>query len=585
MTKQKQKLKQRILVADKIHQAGIDKLKGYFEVDVKTGLTEDDLRQVIGNYHAIIVRSATKITAKVIEDAYNLRVIARAGAGLDNVDVTAARAQGIEVVNAPNANTQAVAEHTMGLILALARRLPEADSSLKKGQWKKASLMGTGLYGRNLGIVGFGKIGRQVAHRALAFGMNVIVNQRRLTPELALEEGVKAVDLIDLLTLSDFVTLHLPLKPETRGLMGREQLALMKPEAYLINTARGAIIDESALLEALDEKRLAGAALDVFAREPAIDSRLAQHPRVIATPHIAASTGDAQRAAAVTVAEKILDIISVSVEDNPLSLQVMALDKVQPHEEIDPKRVQRLIARLEQEKILKNPPVVTKWGGHYVVLDGATRVTALKEMGFKYIVAQTVSHDDQNLSLQGWNYAIQGLSLDALLELIEELPDVQAVTVNTAYLQDKMIELGGLGHLILPDQRVFIIQPAPASNRLDALNTLARALSNVGQITRTLCTEFETARAESPDIIGLFVFPAFTVTQVLQISSAGKVVPAGITRFIIPGRVLRLNLDLIRLEQDEPLLLKSAWLNQIVRGLIINHKVRYYEEPLYLLDE
>ncbi len=585
MTEQKQKLKQRILVADKIHQAGVDKLKGYFEVDVKTGLTEDDLCRIIGNYHAIIVRSATKITAKVIEKAYNLRVIARAGAGLDNVDVTAARAQGIEVVNAPNANTQAVAEHTMGLILALARRLPEADSSLKKGQWKKASLMGTGLYGRTLGIVGFGKIGRQVARRALAFGMNVIVNQRRLTPELALEEGVKAVDLIDLLALSDFVTLHLPLKPETRGLMGQEQLALMKSEAYLINTARGAIIDEAALLEALDEGRLAGAALDVFAQEPAIDNRLAQHPRVIATPHIAASTGDAQRAAAVTVAEKILDIISVSVEDNPLSLQVLALDKVQPHEEIDPKRVQRLIVRLEQEKILKNPPIVTEWGGHYVVLDGATRVTALKEMGFKYIVAQTVPHDDQNLSLQGWNYAIQGLGVDALLDLIEELPDVQAVTVNTAYLQDKMIELGGLGHLILPDQRVFIIQPAPASNRLDALNTLARALIGAGQITRTLCTEFDAARAESPEIFGLFVFPAFTVTQVLQISSAGKVVPAGITRFIIPGRVLRLNLDLIRLGQDEPLLLKSAWLNQIVRGLIINHKVRYYAEPLYLLDE
>lgn len=585
MTEQKQNLKQRVLVADKIHQAGVDKLQRYFEVDVKTGLAEDDLCQIIGNYHAIIVRSATKITAKVIEKAYNLRVIARAGAGLDNVNVTAARAQGIEVVNAPNANTQAVAEHTMGLILALARRLPEADSSLKKGQWKKASLMGTGLYGRTLGIVGFGKIGRQVARRALAFGMNVIVNQRRLTPELALEEGVKAVDLIDLLTLSDFVTLHLPLKSETKGLMGPAQLALMKPEAYLINTARGAIVNEAALLEALDKGNLAGAALDVFAQEPAIDSRLAQHPRVIATPHIAASTADAQRAAAETVAEKILDIISVSVEGNPLSLQVLALDKVQPHEEIDPKRVQRLIMRLEQEKILKNPPVVTKWGDHYVVLDGATRVTALKEMGFKYIVAQIVSHDDKNLSLQGWNYAIQGLGVDALLDLIEKLPDVRAVTANADYLQDKMIELGGLGYLILPDKRICIIQPAPASNRLDALNTLARTLTGVGQITRTLRAEFDDARAESPEMVGLFVFPAFTVTQVLQISSAGKVVPAGITRFIIPGRVLRLNLDLIRLEQDESLLAKTAWLNQVVHELIIKHKVRYYEEPLYLLDE
>jgi len=578
-------LKQRVLVADKVHQAGIDMLQERFEVDVKTGLAEDELIQIIGGYHALIVRSATKVTARVIEKAYNLKVIARAGAGLDNIDIAAARAQGIEVVNSPNANTQAVAEHTMGLILALARRLPEADSSLKKGQWNKAALMGTGLHGKTLGIVGFGRIGREVAHRALAFGMNIVVNQRRLTPELTLEEGVEAVDLFDLLKVSDFVTLHVPLKPETEGLIRKGQLALMKAEAYLINTARGGIVDETALLEALNEGRLAGAALDVFTQEPAIDSELVQHPRVIATPHIAASTGDAQRAAAATVAQKILETVSASVEDNPLSLRVLPIEKVLPHEEIDPNRVQHLAARFKVEKVLKNPPVVTAWEDHYVVLDGATRVTALREMGYRHIVAQVVPHTDKDLTLQGWNYAVQGLRVENLLDLIESLPDVQCVAADTDYLQDKMLELGGLGYLILPDQRLFILQPVPGSNRLDALNKLARTLIESSQVARTLVSDFDAARLEFPHIMGLFVFPSFTVTQILQISSAGKFVPAGITRFIIPGRVLRLNLDLIRLEQDESLAAKSTWLNQVVQELIVNHKVRYYEEPIYLLDE
>ena len=242
----------RVLICDRIADAGIDLLREHADVDVKIGLTPDELLKIIGSYEAVVVRSATKIRANAIERAYSLKVIGRAGAGLDNIDVDAAQKRGIKVVNCPDANTRAVAEHTMAMMLALARHLPEADTSLKEGRWEKNKLMGTGLFGKTLGIVGFGRIGREVAIRAQAFGMKVLVNQRRPTPELNLEAKVQAVDLNDLLQQSDFVTLHVPAKPETEHLIGAEQLALMQPTAYLINTARGTVVNEAALLDALN---------------------------------------------------------------------------------------------------------------------------------------------------------------------------------------------------------------------------------------------------------------------------------------------------------------------------------------------
>ena len=299
----------RVLICDPIAEQGVALLREHFTVDIRTSLSATDLLDVIGDYDAVIVRSATQINSAVIAQGQNLKVIARAGSGLDNVDTAVAATKGIAVVNSPDANTLAVAEHTLALMLALARRLPRADWGLKAGKWEKKQFMGTGLAGKTLGLIGFGRIGRQVAVRARAFDMKILVNQRRLTPELGLAEGVTAVDLLDLLPTADFVSLHLPLTPDTAGMIGAAQLTLMQPTAYLINTARGGLIDEDALLAALQDGRIAGAALDVFVSEPAIDSKLAQHERVIATPHIAASTIDAQVAAAITIAEKIIEIL------------------------------------------------------------------------------------------------------------------------------------------------------------------------------------------------------------------------------------------------------------------------------------
>ncbi len=583
MSKRKQP---KVLIADKIAEAGIELLQTHAQVEIKTGQSQAELLEIIDNYEAVVVRSATKIDAEVIARADRLKVIGRAGAGLDTIDVVAAQKRGIKVVNCPDANTRAVAEHTLALILGLARRLPTADMTMKEGRWEKSHLMGTGLAGKTLGIIGFGRIGREVAIRARAFGMRVLVNQRRSTPELNLAAKVEAVDLDDLLKESDFITLHVPARPDTELLIGIQQLALMKPTSYLINTARGTVVDETDLLEALDKNLIAGAALDVFAKEPALDSTLAQHKRVVATPHIAASTEDAQYLAATTVAEKILDIIQEVEEDIeiPLSLRVVPMNKVLPHELTDPRRVSRLASRLKADKTLQNPPIVVEADDHYVVLDGATRTTALKELDYPHTVVQVVSPDD-GLNLHTWYHAIRQLDLDMLMDLINGLPEISIKETDTQHIFNEILEHGGLCYLHTIEDKVWLVQPAPGVNHLKALNKLTQTYINASLVTRTLSSNVKSLYSEFPDLAALVVFPEYTVEQVLQIAKADRILPAGITRFIIPGRVLRINADLDVLKSNKSLAEKSQWLRELVINKLNKSEVRYYEEPVYLLDE
>ncbi len=271
--------------------------------------------------------------------------------------------------------------------------------------------------------------------------------------------------------------------------------------------------------------------------------------------------------------------------DNPFSLHVLPLKQVVPHEQVDPERIARLIRRLKADMKLKNPPIVTQWRGHYVVLDGATRVAALKEMGFQYVVAQVTSHRDGTITLQAWNHIKQGLEVESLLRLVEALPEVKLTPVDLGAVQGVMAERVGLCYLVIPNKKAFIIEASPGYDQMDALNKLVDIYMEGGNIARTTKRNFDIVKQEFPEMSGLFVFPLLTIDQVLQISKTGKVFPAGITRFIIPGRVLRMNIDLQRLQQDEPIALKSLWLNEVLNGLVADHRVRYYQEPVYLLDE
>jgi D-3-phosphoglycerate dehydrogenase len=298
-----------ILISDGLDGRGRLVLGSAGRVEYRDSTPADELLQVIAEYDALIVRSQTKVTSAVMDAAPRLKVVGRAGVGVDNIDLEAAKKHNITVVNAPASTTVAVAELTMGLILALARDLLHADATMKEGQWLKKQFEGVELNGKTLGIVGFGRIGMEVARRANAFGVNVIIYDPNAS-EHELEHGnAEPVSLQDLFAWSDFISLHLPLNVQTRDLIGPMAFSQMKDGVRIVSTARGGIIDESALLEALKRGKVAGAALDVFEKEPPGLTDLISHPRVIATPHIGAQTAEAQSRAAEDIASEVLSAL------------------------------------------------------------------------------------------------------------------------------------------------------------------------------------------------------------------------------------------------------------------------------------
>ena len=300
----------RVLVCDSIDQAGVDSLKrAGLVVDYKPEIKASELVATVKDYDVIIVRSRTKVTKEII-DASNAKIIARVGVGLDNVDVKAAEAKNVRVINAPEAASIAVAELAIGLMIALARSIPRADSENKKGNWIKKDLMGTQLSGKYLGIVGVGNIGRNIGRMAKALRMNLIgYDPYPINREFIAETGMVVTDLNTLVESSDFITCHVPSTPETKHMFNADRFAKMKPGAYLVNTSRGEIIDENALYEALKESRLAGAALDVFEVEPPTNKLLVGLPNVICTPHIGAQTREAQELASIVIAEKVIQML------------------------------------------------------------------------------------------------------------------------------------------------------------------------------------------------------------------------------------------------------------------------------------
>jgi D-3-phosphoglycerate dehydrogenase / 2-oxoglutarate reductase len=300
-----------ILICDSINQTGIDILKkAGMKVDYKPNILTDELLSIVKDYQVILVRSRTKITREVIHEASNAKIIARAGVGLDNIEVTAAEEKGIRVVNAPEAAINAVSELTVGNMISLARSIPLADSEMKRGKWIKKNLMGTELSGKYLGIVGVGNIGRNVGRIAKALRMNLIgYDPYPIDRDYIKEVGLIVTDLNTLVQSADFITCHVPLLEETKHLFNAELISNMKSTAYIINASRGGVIDETALYNALCDGSIAGAALDVFETEPPLNNPLIGLSNVICTPHIGAQTKEAQELTSIVIAEKIIQII------------------------------------------------------------------------------------------------------------------------------------------------------------------------------------------------------------------------------------------------------------------------------------
>jgi D-3-phosphoglycerate dehydrogenase len=320
----------KIFVADDVSESGLEPLRAAgFVVEKRTGLKGAELSEAVAGADGLVVRSETKVTAGLLESAGHLRVIGRAGVGVDNIDVAAATSRGVIVMNAPDGNTMTTAEHTLALLLALARRVPQGQASLKGGRWERKKFVGVELRGKTLGIVGLGRIGRVVASRAVGFEMKVLAFDPFVAPEQVREQGIELATLEEVCERADFITVHSPLTPETRGLIGAREFARMKQGVRVINCARGGLVDERALYEAIKEGRVAGAALDVFEEEPPpTDHPLLGLEEVVATPHLGASTREAQEGVAVIVAEQMRDFFLTGAVRGAVNLPALGAQEL-----------------------------------------------------------------------------------------------------------------------------------------------------------------------------------------------------------------------------------------------------------------
>lgn len=350
----------KVLVSDPLSKEGLKELKKEKKlvVEVKCDLSPQELKKVIKDYDGIIIRSGTNLTRDIINNAKKLKVIGRAGVGLDNIDVEAATQRGIIVMSAPGANTISTAEHTMSLILSLSRNIPRANESLRQSKWDRKKFMGVELHEKTLGIIGLGRIGQEVAKRALSFGMKVIANDPFLSLEVAKRLEVRLVGLKELLKRSDYVSLHFPLTDETHHLIGEKEFRLMKKGARIINCARGGIIDEDALYRAIKKGKIAGAALDVFEKEPPTDNPLLLLDSVVVTPHLGASTEQAQVKVAIDIARQMADALLDRGVRNAVNMPSMAPEvckEIQPYiilaEKLGSLETQLIEGRLKRVKI------------------------------------------------------------------------------------------------------------------------------------------------------------------------------------------------------------------------------------------
>lgn len=565
----------RVLVCDPVDPAGLEILRPIADLDMRPGISKEALLTSIGDYHALFVDRNRRINGQMLEYAFNLRAVACASSHLDHIDVSTARDLGIAVFNAPGGNAVAIAEHTMAHLLMLASRF--ADGRIA---------------GKTVGLVGFGSVGQQVARRAQPFDVHLMANQPRLTPELAMSAGVEAADLHDLLRQADFVSLHVPFKKETKTLIGAAELALMRPTACIIHTGHTGLVDDAALLDALENGRLAGAVLPAL--PPGIDetevspetARLRRHPRVIVSPHVTTILHHRQRDAAVHVAQKLADLLQTKQTNESLSLELVPIEQVIPHEQIDEKRVARLIGRLEEDGRLVNPPVTILWQGRYIVLDGATRSTAFLRLGYPHLIVQVVHPEQQNFELHTWYHAISSPQpFAALAETLAQVEDLSLTRLPTASIQTAFQQPNALCYFLARDGSATLAQAKAGADRLAVMNALVAAYTAWGDVERTLLTDLSRLLAQFPQMTAVAVFPQFKPADVFNTASEGNLLPAGLTRFVIPGRILRLNADLERLRQAEPLAAKRVWFNKFLAEKLARSRLRYYQEPVILLDE
>jgi D-3-phosphoglycerate dehydrogenase len=482
-------VKHKVVLADRIDPAGVQLLQEEPEIEVVEAFRDKrDLPAALRDAHALVVRSETKVTRELLEAAPELKVVARAGIGVDNIDVEAATWRGIAVLNAPSANTVSAAEHAMGLLLALVRRIPWADRSMRYGEWDRQRFLGIELRGKTLGIVGLGRIGAHVAILARGFGMRLLAHDPHITEARARELGAELVSLEELLARADVVTLHLPLTSETRNLLDAKRLALMKPTAVLINAARGGLVDERALLEALETGKLAGAGLDVFETEPLpADSPLRRAERVILTPHLAGSTVEAQERVGIEICRAVKDALlhgDLSSAVNVPGISGVVLARLAPLLELS-RRMGRLAAALAPGRVAA---IEVSYGGaddsapRAVMLAALEGVLRAMGVGPVTLVNAAVLAEGRGIAVSRRVGAPEpGFETTVSVSLSTDQGRSTVVTGALAGERGRVIRINGFAVDILPEGYVIVLRNRDVPGVIGRVGTvLGEASINIG---------------------------------------------------------------------------------------------------------
>jgi L-serine kinase (ATP) / ParB family transcriptional regulator, heme-responsive regulator len=559
----------RVLITVPFHKAGLQLLASQAAIDYRPKMPTSDVQEIICNYQAWIAAGESHGVANIIAGVNQLKVVGISGRIPHNIDVDEARKRGIEIVRVFDRFTLAGAEQAMRLILTLAH-----DDG------------GDGLAGKGLGIISIGNVWTEVARRAWAFSMNVFVHKPDLKmANLRLGYGTRSSTLERMFRKADYICLVPPRGGGGLPLITINELNLCRPTSYLINIGDPSSVDLPALRDALDARKLAGAGL---ALPPNWEGEwpIAPHPRIRVIHMQETHRDDKERERALALAEKVIDKLRrPNSGTSELSLRVVATEDVQPHEFFNPDRVDRLAKFLQTADYLAHPPVVVEWEKKYVVLDGATRTQAFRKLGYPSIVVQVVSPQDGNLELRAWHHAVTGIESETLMECLSKNDSYYLKEVDPGDMQQQLDLGDAVAAVDIPDGDNYLVCPREEIDSIDAMNALVADYTKIGRIVRTLHTNSAIVQEDEEDIAGLVIFPNLTLASVLRAASIGQLLPAGITRFVIPGRVLRIVADMDVLRSDRTISEKNDYLKDLIDSRMANKRVRYYQEPVLLLDD
>ena len=538
----------KLLVTEKLDQPTLTALSRHCEIDERLDLNREALIAILAPYHGLIVGGDSYVSASVIEAGENLRVIGCTVSHLDRIDVTAARDFGVDVITIQKGNAIAVAEQVLMWILRSSQGM---------------------LSGKTLGLVGYGRTAQQVARRARAFNMRVIVNQPRLTPELALED-IEPRDLHELLEESDVISLHL--QSHSEPLIDSAEIALIKQGATLINFSGTNLIN-------LDAAIHSNKFYQIITVDRGNTNELPDNVHLVKRPATATSS------TFEPLARRIIDQLRIKRPSETLSLDIVPIDQVMPHEEFDQKRVDKLKASLDGEGVLKNPPLVTPWAGKYVVLDGATRTNALRQLEYPHIAVQLV-HPDSNFTLHTWYHTVshKSESAEVLYEKLAAIENVELRQMKDDEWTTAFESPNVICYFMARDESLMLCSVIDLESKPETMNDVVNAYTRWGDVERTLLTDIERLMGQFPEMATLAIFPQFKPEEVFNVAKHERLLPAGLTRFVIPGRVLQLNVAMELLKSADSLSIKRAWLNKYLAEKLARSHIRYYDEPVILID-